>query len=294
MPSDQKENQPSTEPEDIFPENESREFLKRQLARFRRYKSFTTLDDDGQRREYNLYMTETATGLLRDVIATTRRLSEEQQHEKEFSLEAFAAYCMYICATRCAPGVDLDDVMSKLYMEALKWLREHFENGDLWSFHSLLASRAFLRYRDILKKGHITIKETDEATGKEKKVKGNFRCESLEDANAGENDGGLRLKRKVLKKIVEDSARALVREVNRADVNSAIAFCREQGELTQEQVVILCHAYGLGDGYELLKQTEIAKKLGKSNAYVSRQLNQAIDTLRRCDREYNLFPGLQV
>lgn len=294
MPSDQKKNQPSTElEEDIFTENKSREFLKRQLARFRKYRSFTTLDDDGQRREYDLRMNETATGLLRDVIATTRRLSEVQQHEKEFSLEAFAAYCMYICATRCARGVDLDDVMSALYQEALDWLKKHLENGDLWSFHSFLASRALLRYRTILRKGHITITRTDEATGEKTQVRVP-RMESLENENGGENDGGLRLNPKALKLILEDGARGLVQEVNRADVNSAIAFCREQGELTQEQVVILCHAYGLGDGYELLKQTEIAKKLGKSNAYVSRQLNQAIDVLRRCDKKYNLFPGLRV
>jgi len=58
------------------------------------------LDDDEQRRRCNLYMTETATGLLRDVIATTRRLSEEQQREKKtFTTEAFAAYGMNICAT---------------------------------------------------------------------------------------------------------------------------------------------------------------------------------------------------
>ena len=266
-----------------------RRYLISQLNRFKRYRSFTTFDDDGQRREYILNMPETATGLLRDVVATTTRLTAEQKREKKFALEAFAAYCMHILATKCAK-MPLDDVMFQVYEEALKWLKKHFNDPNRVSFHAFLINRAKWRYRDILRKGRITITEIDEATGEKKKVKVS-REVSLEIAgNDGEDSKTDAVPNpEVIDDILTTGADALVTETRIAAVNYAIELCRRKGELSQEDVDILCYKFGLGDGYEPLKQCEIAKKLGKSNAYITRSLDRTYDILASCIKEHKLL-----
>lgn len=296
MPRDRRKKQPSAEfEEDRASGDVSREYLKKQLARFKEYTSFTTLDDDGQRRRYNLYTSRTATGLLRDVIATTRRLNAAEKRAKAFTEEAFAAYCMHICATKCAKWVRLDDVMSDVYKEIREWLKENLEKGGMTSFHSFLATRATWRYRDILRKGRITITETDEETGKKKTTRAsrNVSLENGEDGG-GNGDADPKLNLEVLEEILAQGAEAMVLESDRADVNRAIEVCLERRELTEEQVVILCHAYGLGDSYALLSQTEIAKKLHRSDAHVSRQLAKAIEVLRGSGMLPPLHPGVSL
>ena len=244
-----------------------RRYLISQLNRFKRYRSFTTFDDDGQRSEYILNMPDTATGLLRDVVATTRRLSAEQKREKKFALEAFAAYCMHILATKCAK-MPLDDIMAKVYFEALEWLKKYFDKPGRVSFHAFLINRAKCRYRDILRKGGITVPL------------------EAEQGREGDDSG---LDPEVVKKILEEAARAMVTETRIGAVNYAIELCRRKGELSQEDVDILCYKYGLGDGYEPLKQCEIAKKLGKSNAYITRSLDRTYDILASYIKDHNLL-----
>ena len=277
MPDDRQQQAAEFE-EDYFTENE-REYLKSQLARFREYTSFTTLDNAGQQKVYDLYMPETATGLLRDVIAKTSQLTPEQRVKKAVTLEAFAAYCMYICATRCARWVNVGEAIPEVYLEMVEWLKNHLENGNMKSFHSYLARRARWRYRDILKKGGLRMKGSK---GKPVPLR--------EDGTIETDDKELRDKYHV--KIAAEAARAMVLEIDRVDVNRAIDVCFEQGKLTKDEVKILCHMYGLGDGYKLLSQTEIARKLKKSDAYVSRHLYEALNVLRDSDMLPPIRPGV--
>ena len=279
MPRDRQRKQQAAEIEkDSASRGGTRAYLKKQLARFREYTSFTTLDDDGQRKKYDLYMPETATGLLRDVIATTKRLTTEQRVEKAVTLEAFAAYCMYICATRCARWVNVGEAIPEVYRESLKWLKKYFDKTDMVPFHNFLIGRARKRSIDILRRGGIRMRGAD---GEPVPLR--------EDGTIETDDKELR--DSFDENVAAEAARRLVLEFDRADVNRAIKACFEQEKLTKDEVTILCHVYGLGDGFDQLSQTEIARKLKKSDSYVSRHLNDAIEVLKNSGMLPQLRPG---
>ena len=254
-----------------------RDFMKNILKGMEKYRSFTTFDDDGQRKVYDLNMTQTASGLLRDAAVTTRQLNTEQRKQKKYALEVFAAYCMHICAVKVARA-ELGDVFSDVYQEILNWLKKDWNNGHQ-SFKKYLANRAHWRCNDILKKDRIIL--TDE-NGKSYRV---GRFQPLEAAPGEDRDDEPLLNPEVTKKILETAARKFVKDARRETVDQALEQCLYEKKLTQEQVDILCRRYGLGDGYEPMKLAEIARKMDRPYAVVYKSHNGALAVLGRFIRQ---------
>ena len=218
-------------------------YFRRVLENFRKYSSFTTLDDEGQRKRYDLAMSKTATGLLRDFAATTSRLTAELKKEKEYTVEVFAAYCMHILATKWAKWdwKEFNDhaaveAMGKACMYTAKWLKEDFDENKLKGFKGVLIWNAENRSTDIFRKNAIRIKGINERTGK-KETQYIPRFESLvKEAPDGEEY----LHPEVLDSILATAARAMATDASKATVDEALVGCLRNKTLTQEQAKILC------------------------------------------------------
>ena len=63
-------------------------------------------------------------------------------------------------------------------------------------------------------------------------------------------------------------------------VHETMESCRDLGLLSEEQFYMLCHFYGINGAHDKMTQTEIAKKLGVSPAYVCNKLAHAYEIMR--------------
>lgn len=63
-------------------------------------------------------------------------------------------------------------------------------------------------------------------------------------------------------------------------VRESLKACRKNNLLSQRQFDMICHKFGIGKNYELLSQTQIAKKYGVTDGYVSRTLSDAYGVLK--------------
>ena len=63
-------------------------------------------------------------------------------------------------------------------------------------------------------------------------------------------------------------------------VRETLKACRKNSLLSQKQIDMICHKFGIGKNYELLSQTKIAEKFGVGNTYVSTSLDRALGVLK--------------
>ena len=66
-------------------------------------------------------------------------------------------------------------------------------------------------------------------------------------------DGNVVLIGKVMDYIIESAEEQMRKEKKLADLADAVMECRAKGILSDEEILILCHTYGLGDGYEIMR-----------------------------------------
>ena len=266
--------------------------LQKCLENIGKYRSFTTLDENNEHKVYNLIDDEKVTGLLRDVrtlAKTTAKLSPEERRQKPLTMEAFAAYVMYYCAKKVSfrdKDQDPDkvlDVMNKplagasLYQNMLNWVKKEFVTGKLKSFRSIVTTAADQRNNDIYR--WETAAKRCPKGGKKSYVPMTTEYEDGTEAESPE----------YAEYILVETAAALRSLEDKETIEVALGNCSRKGLLTNEQLEIICCAYGLGDGYEEMMKKDIAAKLGKSNSYISQQLKSSYKILHKYITENKLI-----
>jgi hypothetical protein len=253
--------------------------LQNELKKIGKYKALTTLDENGDKKVYNLIGDKEVTGLLRDVrtlATTTVKLSPEERRKKPFAMEAFAAYVMYYCAKKISYWSNDPDkvleVMNKpageksLYVKMLDWVKNDFKTGNLQEFRAIVTTAADRRQKDLY----------DMERAAKRKPEGGYASMTIE-----REDGTVEDSPDLAIKCIKEAA-AAVRSLERKEIiETALEDCSRKKLLTDEQLEIICCSYGLGDGFEEMKKQDIAAKLGKSNSYISVQLKKSFEILRK-------------
>ncbi len=264
--------------------------LQKYLENIGKYRSFTTLDENNEHKVYNLIGDKKVTGLLRDVrtlATTTVKLSPEERRQKPLAMEAFAAYVMYYCAKKVSfKDQDPDkvlDVMNKplagasLYQKMLNWVKKDFVTGKLESFKRMVTTAADQRYNDIYR--WETAAKRCPQGDKNSYVPITTKYEDGTEAESPEYGEHI---------LVETAAALRSLEIKEI-IEVALGNCSRKGLLTNEQLEIICCAYGLGDGYEEMMKKDIAAKLGKSNSYITQQLKSSYKILYKYIKENKLI-----
>ena len=264
--------------------------LQKCLENIGKYRSLTTLDENNEHKVYNLIGDPKVTGLLRDVrtlAKTTAKLSPEERRQKPLAMEAFAAYVMYYCAKKVSfKNQDPDkvlDVMNKplagasLYQKMLNWVKKEFVTGKLESFRSIVTTAADQRNNDIYR--WETAAKRCPKGGKDSYVPMTTEYEDGTEAESPE----------YAEYILVETAAALRSLEDKETIEVALGNCSRKGLLTNEQLEIICCAYGLGDGYEEMMKQDIAAKLGKSNSYITQQLKSSYKILYKYIKENKLI-----
>ena len=229
------------------------------LKNHRIYESFTCRDDAGSRIKYDLLAEEPPVGLLRDIAV---RETELTVNEKNTAMELFSAYCIYHGA-KILGKKDGDDVLNfTLVQAAMKCAEKCQESGNYKGFHSLLTNLVNWRFRDASRKGCFRVKGNDPSADGDDNGKWQTRTTPLEWN--GTDAMSIEMNNKVH---------------NIELVHETMESCRNLGLLSEEQYDMLCHFYGIGGAHDKMTQTEIAKKLGVSPAYVSNKLADAYEIM---------------
>lgn len=230
-----------------------------QISHFKdRYHSFTT------GKTYMNLLGQTASGLLKDAAAKTAELSLEQRKQHEYSLNVFAAFCMYFCLTKIRDHYGKNvaysrggDVVNTVYRKVLKHIREDLEtNGESRNVRNLIKRSAVNAMKDIFEKGerYVGIGEgSDDDFGK-------LSEQLIDDLLAG------------MESVRHDFERmeALERAIYKAS---------KQKVLTKDELRVICHFYGYGNGFEKLSNHEIAQKLGCSDGAATKLRKKALEKL---------------
>ena len=254
--------------------------LQKELKKIGEYKSLTTLDENGDKKVYDLIHDEKVTGLLRDVrtlATTTVKLSPEERRKKPFAMEAFAAYVMYYCAQKIARwSKDPDKVLEvmneprenggkSLYEKMLDWVKNDFKTGNLKIFKTMVKTAADQRQIDLYRM----------KCAAKRKPKDGFAPVTIEREDGTEEESS-----DFAIVCIKEAADAVRSLESKEIIETALGDCSRKKLLTDEQLEILCCSYGLGDGFEKMKKQDIAAKLGKSNSYISGQLKKTFKILR--------------
>ena len=255
--------------------------LQKELEKIGKYKSLTTLDENGDKKVYDLIKDEKVTGLLRDVrtlATTTVKLSPEERRKKPFAMDAFAAYVMYYCAKKISYWSKKDpdkvlEVMNEprgnggksLYEKMLDWVKNDFDTGNLKNFKTMVTTAADQRRKDLY----------DMECAAKRKPKGGFVPMTI-----AREDGTVEESPALYIKCIEEAADAVRSLKSKEIIETALGDCSRKKLLTDEELEIFCCSYGLGDGFEEMKNQDIAAKLGKSNSYISGQLKKTFKILR--------------
>ena len=261
--------------------------LQKELKKIGKYKSLTTLDENGDKKVYDLIHDEKVTGLLRDVrtlATTTVKLSPEERRKKPFAMDAFAAYVMYYCAKKVSfwskdPDKVLE-VMNKpaggksLYEKMLDWVKNDFKTGNLKNFKTMVTTAADRRQKDIY----------DWERARKRNPEGGYVPMTIEREDGTEEEFS-----DFAIECIGKAAAAVRSLESKEIIETALGDCSRKKLLTDEELEIFCCSYGLGDGFEEMKKQDIAAKLGKSNSYISGQLKKTFKILREYIRENNLM-----
>ena len=252
----------------------TKKYMLNFLKNHRIYESFTCRDDAGNRIKYDLLAEEPPVGLLHDIVAEDTELTV---NEKNTAMEMFSAYCIYHGA-KILGKKDGDDVLNyTLVQAAMKCAGKCQESGNYKGFHTLLANLVTWRYRDARRKGSFRVKGSGPSADENDSGKWQTRTTPLEWN--GTDDKSIEMNNKVQNRIAEIS----LDHANQADnielVHETMESCRNLGLLSEEQYDMLCHFYGIGGAHDKMTQTEIARKLGVSPAYVSNKLADAYEIM---------------
>ncbi len=254
-----------------------------QLKHYKKYESFSAFARHGRGYKYDL-MDKTASGLLYDAIATTSRLTTEERKHHEYAQNVLAAFVMHHCVLafnyRKYFYVDEDlasRVINDTYKAVYKMLKQDFEAGKRFDnvrkrLRGLARKIAGRKFSKQIEAGEYIL-EMDE-NGKRSLQPRNV---SIDEEN---EDGNVVLSGKVIDYIIESAEEQMRKEKKLADLADAIMECRAKKILSDEEILILCHTYGLGEGYEIMKNGDIAELLGHDDSYVTRHRKEAIEKLR--------------
>lgn len=230
--------------------------MMNEISRFKdQYTSFTT------NKVYTDLLGKTASGLLKDVAASTSKLSYKEREHHEYSLEVFAAFCMYFCVTKLRESnfrnMDPDriqDTVSTVYDRMLKRIKNDLQNGGECHFvRNLIKGSAVNAMIDIYRKEgrYVPLPEPGD----------DFSGSDLERLLAGGME--------------------TIRRVERLDaLEMALAEAAHEGIISRDELASICHFYGFGDGFKRLSNMEIAAKLGISEGRASTMRKDAINRLR--------------
>ncbi len=268
-----------------FEVEELKELLER-LATYKQYESFSsTPNHPNGHVHYDDLMAasaKTASGLLYDAVATTARLSLEERRKHKYAQEVLAAFCLHYCVVAlsnpvryCYVGADIAiEVSEKVFRCIMGFIKRKIDEGvHIVNLRKYLIDMACKKSRNAFRKKYAKDPETGLWSAKIDSV-------PLEDKDE-ENEEYI--KTTVVNHILQKAKEQMDKEDVIADLGTAIDECYGRKILTKEEVIIICHSYGLGEGYERLTQREIAKKLGRKEnedaSFVSRHLTKALTKL---------------
>lgn len=227
------------------------------------YRSFTT------GKTYTNLLGKTATGLLKDVVAKTETLSEQEKKQHKYSLEVFALFCMYFCIKKITSGfqnADLtlcQDTVSRVYLKVLKHIKKDMEkDGESLFVRKLIQGSAKKCMFDLLEKeGHYA---------------------GLDDGSSDEMDEELKAVPGVIRVVLVDGTlEAIKNEELRKALNAALDQADKKGILSKKELYAICHYYGFGEGFKKLSNHEIAVKLGCSDSQATKLRHDGIERLRK-------------
>jgi len=247
-------------------------FMLNVIKNYRNYKSVTCVDENGKNREYDLCdSTVIPIGLLRDIAVSETELSAA---EKKYAWQVFSTYCMYLAAKKIG-GEEAEEVVGYDFIQdaancAEMCMKEENYNGFNRLFSNCLYWRRIDEQRKNLMK--VKISESDAETQWQPKTV------PLEILN--KENGDVEIIGEVNQLLYSQSIREAQKAENVELVRDTLNACRKNNSLSQKQFDMICHKHGIGKNYELLSQTQIAKKYGVSNGYVSRTLSYAYDVLK--------------
>ena len=168
---------------------------------------------------------------------------------------------------------------ANLVQEAVKSAKQCKEDGRYDQFRQLFGNLVYWRYTDALRKKGIKVKD-DEASALEGKNVYNWQTRTISTESSDEDVRPGEMNPTVMKIWGEISLEKASKAENIKLVRETLNFCQQTGRLTPEQIDMLCHYYGIGKNYQMMNQTEIAKKLGVSTAYVCNRLKEAYEVMR--------------
>ena len=251
------------------------EFMLNVIRNYRNYKSVTCVDENGKNLEYDLCnLRITPVGLLQDIALRETALTEEERNN---ACEVFSAYCMYLAARKigCQPA---EEIVSFAFIQAAaKCAEKCAANGTYNGFNQLFTNLLNWRRKDLLRKNIVRKAKTTDDDG-EAASQWTVKTVSLEVIDA--EDGKCESRSEVNRAVCEESLSSMQRAANIELVHETLNACRKNSSLSQKQIDMICHKFGIGKNYELLSQTEIAEKYGVSNSLVSKTLSEAYDIMR--------------
>ena len=148
------------------------------------------------------------------------------------------------------------------------------EEGNYNGFKRLFFNCLYWRRIDGQRKNLIKVKNSEsdaEAQWQSKTV-------PLEMVN--KENGDVEIIGEVNELLYKQSLRMAQKAENVELVRETLNACRKKNLLSQKQFDMICHKFGIGKNYKLLSQTQIAKKYGVSNSYVSKTLSSAYSVLK--------------
>ena len=216
------------------------------------YRSFVT------GKTYTNLLGKTATGLLKDIVAKTETLSEQEKKQHKYSLEVFSAFCTYFCIKKITSGfqnTDLtlgQDVVTNVYLKVLKHIKRDMEtDGKSLFVRNLIERSAKNSMFDQMEKNGRTI--------------------GIDDGSSDNTDDDLKdVPGTVRIELVDGTLDTIRNEEKRKSLNVALAQAYKNGILTKKELYAICHYYGFGEGFKKLSNHEIAVKFGCSDPHASR------------------------
>ena len=221
---------------------------------------------------------KTASGLLYDAVATTARLSVDERKKHKEAQEVLAAFCLHYCVIAlsnpsryCHVGGDITIIVARRIIRyIMAFIKRKIDAGEpIVKLRSCLIGLARKKHIDIFKQLYEKDTETGKWVPKDKSI-------SLMETEEKQNE----IIASVVEKVLQKAREQAEKERFIADVGALIDECRGRRILTKDEVLIICHSFGLGEGYELLTQREIAEKIKRDASTVSRQLNKALQKLK--------------
>ncbi|MBQ9337823.1 MAG: hypothetical protein IJS14_11080 [Lentisphaeria bacterium] len=252
-------------------------FMQNLIKYYRNYKSVTCKDADGNNLEYDLCSrTVVPVGLLRDIAVSESELS---QTESEYAWNVFSVYCMYKAAKKIGSRESEDIVDSDFVYEAAACAKMCMEKGNYNGFNSLFNNLLYWRQKDSVRKNFTRKKGVKNSEDGSAKTEWEAKTVPLEVADI--EGGELSLRDEVNQLLLDKSLRLAEQKENIELVQETLKVCVRKKVLSQKQIDILCHKFGIGENYELLSQTKIAEKFGVSDANVSRTIADAYVVLKQ-------------